>query len=205
MPTPLYFDNFCLRYNTNLSLIEYNSGSETWLPAVGAVAGSVIPSSISTNTALNFVFPGAVFTIGNDANAQMDFQLRSTTGVSQTISFWKAGVQRWNLNTDLNTTEFSINDAANGLEVARFNSFDNTNKLGTGLNQLVIVSGLGSNPDASAILDVQSTTKGAALPRMTTTQKNAISSPTEGLVVYDLTLHKLCVYTGSAWETITSA
>ncbi len=37
-----------------------------------------------------------------------------------------------------------------------------------------------------------------------TTQKNAISSPAEGLIVYDLTLHKLCVYTGSAWETITS-
>lgn len=40
--------------------------------------------------------------------------------------------------------------------------------------------------------------------KMTTTQKSAISSPPEGLMVYDVTLHKLCVYTGSAWETITS-
>lgn len=59
-------------------------------------------------------------------------------------------------------------------------------------------------PAASAALDVTSTTMGALIPRMTTTQKNAISSPAEGLIVYDLTLHKLCVYTGSAWETITS-
>jgi hypothetical protein len=59
-------------------------------------------------------------------------------------------------------------------------------------------------PDASAQLDVSSTTKGFLPPRMTTSQKNAISSPAEGLVVYDLTLHKLCIYTGSAWETITS-
>lgn len=58
--------------------------------------------------------------------------------------------------------------------------------------------------DASAKLGVSSTTQGFLPPRMTTTQKNAISSPTEGLMVYDLTLHKLCVYTGSAWETITS-
>lgn len=58
--------------------------------------------------------------------------------------------------------------------------------------------------NASAILQAVSTTQGFLPPRMTTTQKNAIASPTEGLIVYDLTLHKLCVYTGSAWETITS-
>lgn len=57
---------------------------------------------------------------------------------------------------------------------------------------------------ATAVLKVESTTQGFLPPRMTTTQKNAISSPAEGLIVYDLTLHKLCVYTGSAWETITS-
>lgn len=60
------------------------------------------------------------------------------------------------------------------------------------------------SPAASAALDVTSTTTGLLPPRMTTTQKNAISSPAEGLMVYDLTLHKLCVYTGSVWETITS-
>jgi len=59
-------------------------------------------------------------------------------------------------------------------------------------------------PVASAIMESSSTTKGWLPPRMTTTQKNAISSPAEGLIVYDTTLHKLCVYTGSAWETITS-
>ena len=57
---------------------------------------------------------------------------------------------------------------------------------------------------ASSVLQVDSTTKGFLPPRMTTTQKNAISSPAAGLVVYDTTLNKLCVYT-TAWETITSA
>jgi hypothetical protein len=56
---------------------------------------------------------------------------------------------------------------------------------------------------ASALLHLTSTTKGFLPPRMTTTQKNAISSPAAGLVVYDTTLNKLCVYT-TAWETITS-
>ena len=61
-----------------------------------------------------------------------------------------------------------------------------------------------SDANASAQLDVQSTTQGVLFPRMTTSQKNAITSPAEGLMVYDTTLHKLCVRTASAWETITS-
>jgi hypothetical protein len=61
-----------------------------------------------------------------------------------------------------------------------------------------------SSPNASAILDAQSTTKGVRFPNMTTIQKNAISSPAAGLVVFDTTLAKLCVYSGSAWQTITS-
>jgi hypothetical protein len=60
-------------------------------------------------------------------------------------------------------------------------------------------------PDASAQVDVASTTKGFLPPRMTTTQKNAIATPAAGLVVYDTTLGKLCVRGASAWETITSA
>jgi hypothetical protein len=62
----------------------------------------------------------------------------------------------------------------------------------------------GVTPDASAKLDVQSTTKGILFPRMTTTQKNAIVSPAAGLVIYDTTLNKLCVRGASAWQTITS-
>ena len=65
--------------------------------------------------------------------------------------------------------------------------------------------GIGTIANASAILDVQSTTKGVRMPNMTTTQKNAIASPAAGLMVFDTTLSKLCVYTGAAWQTITSA
>jgi hypothetical protein len=60
-----------------------------------------------------------------------------------------------------------------------------------------------STPNASAQLQVDSTTQGFLPPRMTTTQKNAIATPAAGLVVYDTTLNKLCLYT-TTWETITS-
>lgn len=66
-------------------------------------------------------------------------------------------------------------------------------------------SGFGtSGPDASALVDLVSTTLGLGIMVMTTTQKNAISSPREGLLVYDTTLHKLAVRAAAAWETVTS-
>jgi len=43
----------------------------------------------------------------------------------------------------------------------------------------------GSQPDASAMLDVKSTTQGFLPPRMTTTQRDAISSAATGLIIYN--------------------
>jgi hypothetical protein len=62
----------------------------------------------------------------------------------------------------------------------------------------------GTTANASAMVQIDSTTQGFLPPRMTTTQKNGINTPTAGLVVYDTTLNKLCVYSGTSWETITS-
>jgi len=73
---------------------------------------------------------------------------------------------------------------------------------GTTFSQGLTV-GSNSTINASALVSIESTTKGFLPPRMTTTQKNAISSPAGGLVVYDTTLNKLCLYT-TTWETITS-
>lgn len=61
--------------------------------------------------------------------------------------------------------------------------------------------GIGTtSPVASAKVEIVSTTQGLLPPRMTTTQREAISTPAEGLLVYDLTLHKLYCYDGSAWQ-----
>jgi hypothetical protein len=92
--------------------------------------------------------------------------------------------------------------------VMQFRCFDGFNPTG----QLTI-SGDGTNvfeqsntPTrfSSAMVAINSTTKGFLPPRMTTAQKNAIGTPATGLVVYDTTLNKLAVYTGATWETITS-
>jgi len=49
------------------------------------------------------------------------------------------------------------------------------------------------------------TQKGLTLPVKTTTEKNAIVTPDAGAIIFDSTLGKLCIYTGSAWQTVTSS
>lgn len=56
---------------------------------------------------------------------------------------------------------------------------------------------------STALIDLYSTTQGLKVPVMTTTQKNAIAN-TAGLIVFDSTLAKLCINSGSGWQTITS-
>lgn len=63
----------------------------------------------------------------------------------------------------------------------------------------------GTPADASALLTLNSTTLGLLLPRMTTTQRNAISSPASGLLIYNTSTGKLNFRAASAWEAVTSA
>ncbi len=52
------------------------------------------------------------------------------------------------------------------------------------LAQNVGINGDGSSPDASAVLDVASTTSGILIPRMTMTERDAIVLPATSLMIY---------------------
>lgn len=54
----------------------------------------------------------------------------------------------------------------------------------------------------SAPLEVSSTTGGVIMPRMTTAQRNAIASPTNGEMVYDTDLNKFYGYANGAWTAL---
>jgi hypothetical protein len=65
--------------------------------------------------------------------------------------------------------------------------------------------GIGASTlDASALLQLDSTSQGFLPPRMTTAQKNAIASAAAGLTIFDSSLNKLNVYNGSAWKNVGS-
>lgn len=54
----------------------------------------------------------------------------------------------------------------------------------------------------SAKLQIDSTTQGFLPPRMTTAQRNAIVSPTAGLIVYDITENKHYGFNGTTWNAL---
>jgi len=58
--------------------------------------------------------------------------------------------------------------------------------------------------EPSAILDVKSTDKGFLVPRLTTEQRTAITSPATGLLVYDTGLSCFYFYDGTEWTNFTS-
>ena len=63
--------------------------------------------------------------------------------------------------------------------------------------------GIGTTtPNANAILDITSTTKGFLLPRMTQAQRILISSPVNGLLVYDVTTERLYQYQDAVWRAL---
>ena len=65
-----------------------------------------------------------------------------------------------------------------------------------------VAIGQASAPDASSILELESTTKGLLLPRLTTAQVGSVSSPADGLVVYDADVDALKVRANGAWVTV---
>jgi hypothetical protein len=65
-----------------------------------------------------------------------------------------------------------------------------------------VISTTGTTIHPSAILHLDSKTKGLLFPVLTTDEKNAIANPTSGLTVYDSTLEDLSVYTSSGWTGV---
>lgn len=68
--------------------------------------------------------------------------------------------------------------------------------------QSVAINTDGSTADASAILDVKSTGKGMLIPRLTTVQRTAISTPATGLLVFDTDTNAFWFYNGTAWTKL---
>ena len=73
-------------------------------------------------------------------------------------------------------------------------------------NMVCAQVGIGTtSPSSGAMLDINSTTSGLLIPRMTQVQRNAIGSPTTGLLIYQTdNTPGFYYYNGSAWTTMGS-
>jgi hypothetical protein len=78
--------------------------------------------------------------------------------------------------------------------VAQTNTFPNTGAAGIGT----------ITPDASSLFEIRSTKKGLLIPRMTQLQRNTITSPATGLLIYQTNATPgFYYYTGSTWKAVT--
>ncbi len=76
-----------------------------------------------------------------------------------------------------------------------FNLYGQTENVGIGT----------TNPDNSAILELFSTTRGFLVPRLTTTQRNAISNPATGLLIYNTDTQRFEYFNGTQWIGVVSS
>ena len=66
--------------------------------------------------------------------------------------------------------------------------------------------GIGTaTPDASAVLDASSITKGFLPPRMTTAQRDAIVSPATGLVIFNTSTNSIEIKNSSGWIALSAS
>ena len=164
-------------------LTNDGSGNLSWSTASGSgtvnsgVAGALAYYATSTN-AVSTLPVGATVVVGSVDLQNSVTQLQFIAGVN---------TSKITVTTPSSSNIFTIPDfgvSANFL-------FDTGNNLGP--------VGIGETPVASAILDVASTTKGFLPPRMTSTQRTAISSPASGLMVYDTTTNQWYGWNGTSW------
>lgn len=62
--------------------------------------------------------------------------------------------------------------------------------------------GLGATLTDTAVINISSTTKGVLIPSMTTTQRDAISTPATGLIIYNTTSNRLNFYFSGSWREL---
>jgi hypothetical protein len=177
----------------------------------GITTGSAIPLGFGVNGSV------AAMTIDTSSNVGIGTTAPDIFGrfYTRSVGINSAGTTVLQINgTTYGAVDLGFNGVRTATMLAETGGFyiqttnaSNMYLLTNGLERMRIESGgnvgIGAAPAATALLDVQSTTKGVRFPNMTTGQKTAIT-PSAGTVIFDTDLAKLCVYSGAAWQTITS-
>lgn len=113
------------------------------------------------------------------------------------------GIISGNNNTIIGANVTGLSDVSNHIILANGSGAIKARHDGSDWTFNGSVSIGSSAPVGSAKLEVNSTTQGFLLPRMTTVQRDAISSPVQGLSIYNTTTKGNELYNGTAWVPTT--
>lgn len=178
---------------------------------IGGILGTALTNNfLSVNGTVNSFFQSNVQNTSNGTLASSDIVATADNG-TDVNNFINMGVN----NSTFADPAFTINGPNDGYVYVQGGDLS----VGTGAaNKIAFFTGgtLAANekaritatgefvigtvtPNASAKLQIDSTTQGLLLPRMTSAQRLAIVSPAAGLVVYDTNLGGRSVYAGTHW------
>jgi len=161
-----------------VSLIDFASGGFRFNTSGGGAIGSLI-----TLTELMRINTNGNVLINTTTDAGYKLDVNGTARITGNLNF-------------VGSSQMIFNGAF-------YNNVNDRNHFGGAVSISTFLRvGTNANTDASSILQADSTTKGFLPPRMTTTQKNAIATPAEGLMVYDTVLKRPCFYDGTSWVTL---
>lgn len=102
----------------------------------------------------------------------------------------------WGLNSNSSRLTIGVANSSGAVEEALSLGPNKSNGL---VGSLWIEDNLSGSSESSAVLTLTSTTQGFLPPRMTTIQRDTITSPATGLMVYNTTTNKLNFYNGTTW------
>jgi hypothetical protein len=189
----------------------YSNGVERL--RINGSTGNVL---INTTTDAGFKLDvnGTARVKGAGTGSAFSFKVENSAG---TTNFYVADDGKIEMGNNVVFGRFYTNNSGSSFPAYSFNGNSQTGMFSLGANIFglgtanverlrVSNGGIGINTlaanNASSVLQVDSTTQGFLPPRMTTTQKNAIASPSAGLMVYDTTLNLMALYNGTTWTTL---
>lgn len=199
--------------NPNLTgAVQVVSGTHITLSQVGQVI------TVNATGELSQTLTSAHIFVGNGSNVATDVAMIGDVSITNT-GLTAVGSVGGSSASNIHSAELAANAATNVDTPSTIVERDGSGNFSAGTITASLIGhasldlaltggtltgalGIGESPVASAILDVASTTQGFLSPRMTSTQRTAISSPAEGLQVYDLTVHQLYLWNGSSWAIL---
>jgi hypothetical protein len=191
--------------NTSGTMLASGRYTSLYLRAGGSggATGNIYFQNSATNTAMMIANTSANLLVGTTTDAGFRLDVNGTARVNATGNVLT-------IQNSTNARNFTFNPSyatlTYGGSIAHSSGFITfTSDIGTDNSSAIgiVLGAPAGNRVASALFEMISTNRGFLPPRLTTTQKNAISSPATGLVVFDTTLGKLCVFS-TTWQTITS-
>lgn len=201
-----------IRSQSGISLINDSYFGDTAGPRIRVSGGlgliSCVYSALSLSGGSSVILANNSVTIGS-TNAVITYASSLTANVEQTATLranamqYGVGEGRFVLQAMTNASGFG---AIGNMYICGGRNTFNTNHgnvyLAADLSGAIGSVGVGTNSiSASAILQVDSTTKGFLPPRLTTTQRDAIASPATGLQVYNSTTNTNDYYNGTSWAS----